>query len=89
MQTEQVEIKSKGSVVWSGDYAYPESLDEALEVDGEEKIFKLYLQQRKIRWTDAKRREVTGGGIPRELINMLKTASPEQVEKLMAMLAEA
>lgn len=77
MQTESVEIKSKGQVVGTVDYDYPETLDEAIEVDGEDKIYKLYAQQRKIRFIDSERRRLTGGGLPSQVTKALKNADPE------------
>jgi len=78
MKTEELELKSKNVILEGSpfDYTAPESMEEALEVDGEEKIFKLYMQQRKIRWMDSKRREVTGGGLPKQLADALKSADP-------------
>jgi len=86
MFTEQVEVKAKGQVLEGSPfaYSYPESLEEALTQDGEEKVYKLYVQQRKIRWMDSKRRELTGGGIPKELLIALRSAPKEYLAKLLA-----
>jgi len=72
MKSEKVEIKSKGQALGEFDYNYPESLEEGLSTDGEESVFKLYAMQRKIRFMDAKRRELTGGGLPKALTDKLK-----------------
>uniref|UniRef100_A0A6M3KA89 Uncharacterized protein n=1 Tax=viral metagenome TaxID=1070528 RepID=A0A6M3KA89_9ZZZZ len=82
MYTEKVEIKSKGEVIGEFDYEYPESLEEGLQVDGEENVYKLYRQQRKIRFMDNKRREATGGGLPKTLVAALKTLPPEKLAAL-------
>ena len=86
MFTEQVEVKAKKLVIEGSPfpYSYPESLEEALTQDGEEKVYKLYVQQRKIRWMDSKRRELTGGGIPKELLIALRSAPKEYLAKLLA-----
>ena len=76
MAIEKVEISSKGQVLGEFDYDYPETLEAALSTDGEEKIYKLYTAQRKIRWVDAKRRELTGGGVPKAVTDALKNADP-------------
>lgn len=82
MLSESVEIKSKNQVVGSLEYEYPESFEEALEVDGEDKVFKLYMTQRKIRAIDAQRRALTGGGLPKALIAALKATDPAVLAKL-------
>jgi len=84
MDTAKVEVKSKGEVVGTFDYEFPVSLDEALDVDGDEKIYKLYAQQRKIAFLNAKRRELTGGGLPKALMAALKAADPEMLQKIAA-----
>lgn len=74
---EAVDIKAKKIVVATRDYSYPENLEEGLTVDGEEKVYKLYAQQRKIRWMDGIRKEVTGGGgIPKDIMAKLKSIDP-------------
>ena len=82
MNTEQVQIKSKGEIIGEFDYEFPASLEEALEVDGEDKIYKLYVQKRKINFMDAKRRELTGGGLPKQITAALKSADPEVIAKI-------
>jgi hypothetical protein len=82
MQTETVEIKSKGQVVGTPEYEYPETLDEGLEMDGEEKVFKLYAQQRKIRWAEAERRRLTGAGLPSAVTKAIKNADPETLKRI-------
>ena len=86
MESKPVEIKSKGQLLETADYTYPESLEEALEVDGEEKVFKLYMQQRIIRFRDARRNALTGGGIPKEYMDAIKAAGPEKIKELLASL---
>ena len=64
MKTETAKIttgKGDEKKVFEEVYSYPETLEEAVTVDGAEKVFKLYAQQRKIRWADAIRAEKTGG----------------------------
>lgn len=82
MLTEKIEIKSKGEVLGEFDYEYPDGLEEALEVDGEEKVYKLYIQKRKINFMDAKRRELTGGGLPKQITAALKSADPEVIARI-------
>ena len=82
MGQESVEVKSKGQVVGTLDYEFPDTLEDALEVDGEEKVYKLYTMQRKIRAIDAKRRELTGGGLPRALVKALKSADPDVIRRI-------
>ena len=71
------------------DYEYPETLAEAIQKDGEEKVFSLYKQQRKIRFMDDKRREVTGGP-SNEMKKMTKIltdaikSDPEKAKKVLA-----
>jgi len=77
--TTTVEIKSKKEIVGTIEYEAPETLEEALQMDGEEKIFSLYAQQRKIRAMDNARREKTGGGLPTKITKALKGASKEQL----------
>jgi len=84
MKTVKVEIKSKKQSLGEFDYEYPETLEEALETDGEEKVYTLFAQQRKIRWMDAKRKELTGGGLPKDLVDKLKKAPKEVLEKFLA-----
>jgi len=64
------------------DYEFPDTLEDALEIDGEEKVYKLYTMQRKIRAIDAKRRELTGGGLPRALVKALKSADPDVIRRI-------
>lgn len=84
MKSEAVEVKSKKVAVEGSpfDYEFPETLEEALEVDGDEKVYSLYIQQRKIRFMDAKRKEATGGGIPKTLLNLIKAKNLSE-EKLL------
>ena len=84
MDTVSVEVKSKGQVLGTFDYEAPVDLSEAIDVDGEDKIFKLYAQQRKIAFLNAKRRELTGGGLPKALVQALKDADPEVLKKIAA-----
>lgn len=82
METVNVEVKSKGQVLGTFDYEAPVDLSEAVDVDGEDKIYKLYAQQRKIAFLNAKRRELTGGGLPKALIKALKDADPDVLKKI-------
>ena len=86
MKTALVEIKSKDVNLGNFEYSYPESLQEALQVDGEEKVFKLFTQIRKIRFIDEIRRQKTGGGLPKEVVKALKSADPETLRKIAATL---
>jgi len=43
---------------------------------------KLYASQRKIRWVDSKRRELTGGGLPKAVVDALKSADPEVLKTI-------
>ena len=79
MQTEAITIKSKGDVLETSKYEYPESLEEAIKVDGPEKIFAYYGQQRKIRYMDGRRRALTGGGVTSAMAKALKSATPEKL----------
>ena len=82
--TVSLEIKSKGEVVGMLEYDAPENLSEGMDMDGEEKVFKLYAQQRKITAMNNKRRELTGGGVPKALLSALKDADPEVLQKIAA-----
>ena len=86
MQVEKVKVASKGQDLGEFDYSFPEGLEEALETDGEESVFKLYTMQRKIRWMDAKRRELTGGGLPKALTDKLRGLSKEKLAEIAAVL---
>jgi hypothetical protein len=87
MKSEKVEVKSKGQVLEEATYEFPTSLTEAIKVDGEDNVFKLYAMQRKIRFMDQKRRTLTGGGgLPKGVREALKSADPkvlEQIQKLL------
>jgi len=82
MQTETVEIKSKGSVLDTFEYDAPESLEEAIDVDTEEKVLKFYLMKRKSNFMDGKRRELTGGGLPKVITDALKSLDPDQLKRI-------
>ena len=86
MITEQVVIKSKKQDLEGSpfDYEAPSNLEEALEKDGEEKVYKLYAQIRKIRWMDSKRKELNGGGIPSQIKKLIedKNLSEEDIMQL-------
>jgi len=85
MKKETREIKSKGEVLGKYEYSYPENLSEALDVDGEDKVYKLYAQQRRIRSDDAERAKKTGGGgLPKALIAAIKGANPDLLKKIAA-----
>uniref|UniRef100_A0A6M3IGU3 Uncharacterized protein n=1 Tax=viral metagenome TaxID=1070528 RepID=A0A6M3IGU3_9ZZZZ len=87
MLTESIEVKSKGQIIEGSPfvYEYPADLEEAVTVDGDEKVYKLFIQQRKIRFMDSKRREITGGGLPKQIVEALKAADPAKL----AAIAEA
>ena len=89
MRTLNLEIKSKDKDPVVRQYEEPESLKEAIEVDGEQKVFSLFIQKRKTNWMDAERRIVFGGGIPAEIRDGLKNASPEMMAEIAALLAKA
>ena len=82
MAIEKIEVSSKGQSLGTFDYEYPATLEEAIDVDKEEKVYKLYAAQRKIRWVDAKRRELTGGGVPKAVTDALKSADPDVLKKI-------
>lgn len=85
MKKETVEIKSKGQVLGTFDYEYPENMKEAIKVDGEDDVFKLYLAKRKIAFMDTRRRELTGGGgLPKNLREALKKMDPKELAALLA-----
>jgi hypothetical protein len=86
MKEEQVVIKSKGVIVGEFNYEFPEGLEEGLQLDGEDAVFKLYAQQRKIRFMDAKRREVTGGGLPKSLTEKLKSLDKDKLAQVAELL---
>lgn len=86
MKTEATEIKSKGESLGKVDYTFPETLEEGLEKDGEETVYKLYAMQRKIRFIDAKRRELTGTGLPKTLTAKLKTLDKDKLAQVMELL---
>jgi len=81
-----IQIKSKKEVLAEIEYEYPENLEEGFEVDGEEKCYKLYIQKRKINFMDNKRRELTGGGLPKQITAALKSADPDVIAAIAAQL---
>lgn len=89
MQTEMVEIKSKGKVLKVEEYKAPTDLEEAFEVDGEEQVFKLYAQKRKSDFKTAELRKLTSRGVPRELLDKLRTMSREKLESMLERMEEA
>lgn len=82
MNSEKITIKSKDKIVGEFDYDYPENLEEGLQVDGEDKVYKLYAMQRKIRAVDTQRRMLTGGGLPKAVVDALKSADPAILAKI-------
>ena len=86
MKSEQVEIKSKGESLGTFEYAYPETLDEGISVDTADSVFKLYAMQRKIRFMDAKRRELTGGGLPKALTEKLRSLDKGKLAQIAELL---
>lgn len=81
MISSEVEVKSKGSVLSTVTYEEPETLQEAFDVDGEEKIFSLYLQKRKADFLNNERRKHTSTGVPREVLDKLREMSREDILK--------
>lgn len=80
---ESIEVKSKGEVVGTLEYEYPENLKEGIKMDGEEKVFALYSAQRKIKARDAERTKLTGGGgLPKAITKALKSADPNVVAEI-------
>jgi len=84
--TETIEIMSKGTLVGSLEYTAPETLEEAIEMDGDEKVFKLYVAQRKIKARDGERTKLTGGGLPKAITAALKSADADTVAQIAAAL---
>jgi len=80
MHKEDVEIKSKGELLATVPYEYPENLGEAIEVDGEENVFKLYLQKRKSDFQNDERRQRTQTGVPKWMLAALRKMSREELE---------
>ena len=86
-KTESILIKSKGQDVGTLEYVYPENLEEAIEMDGDEKVFQLYSAMRKIKERDAERNKLTGGGgLPKAITAALKSANPDVVAQIAAAL---
>lgn len=85
MKTSTLEVKSQGTIVASLEYEYPENLDEAIAVDGEEKVLSLFLTARKTAEMNKARAEATGtGGVGvRALVKALKDR-PDLMERLKA-----
>lgn len=80
-----LEVKGKGlAEPLKVDYPYPETLAEGIQVDGEEKVYKLYAQQRKIRFMDAERKKATGGGLSKQLTAALKSVPQDKLLELLA-----
>jgi hypothetical protein len=86
MKSESVEIKSKGESLGSFDYAFPETLEEGITTDGADAVFKLYAMQRKIRFMDGKRRELTGGGLPKALTEKLRSLDKTKLAQIAELL---
>ena len=87
MKQVDVDVKSKGESLGVFPYEFPETLEEAIALDGPEKVFSLFAQQRKIRFADGKRAELTGSPT-KGLASKLKEAPPEvlaQIAKLLGM----
>ena len=61
MQTEQITVNGKvGSIAIKGtyDYEYPTDLESGIENDGEDKVFKLYRNERKTTFMDKCRKDL-------------------------------
>lgn len=86
MKSEQVEIKSKGESLGTFEYSYPETLEEGIATDTQESVFKLYTMQRKIRFMDNKRRELTGGGLPKALTEKLRSLDKGKLAQIAELL---
>lgn len=80
---QNVEIKSKGQLLGAFEYVEPDSLAEGVQMDGEEKVFSLYKQKRKTNWMDAKRKELTGGGLPKKIIDALRNMPKDKLDRLL------
>jgi len=82
MQTMTINVKSQGKEIGSFEYEYPETMEEALQVDGEAEIFELYLKARKAKYTNAFR----AAQLMAILKEKLKDKSEEELETLLNML---
>ena len=61
MKKEMVKVTAKVGKIEkskSFEYEYPENFEEAIEVDGESKAMKTYLNERKTNFQDKKRKEM-------------------------------
>lgn len=94
MKSETAKIttgKGEDKKVFEELYTFPETMEEAVQVDGTEKVFKLYLQQRKIRWADGVRAEKTTGtsaetkGLTAKIRELAKT-NPEALKQVAELL---
>lgn len=81
MQTSTVQVKSKGKVLKELEYSEPETLQEAFDVDGEEKIFSLYSQKRKADFLNNERRKLTSTGVPKEILEAMRSMPREELVK--------
>jgi len=77
MKTKDATVKvGKGDAqrtVWTGKYTYPETLEEAVEVDGEDKIMKVYLVKRYTNFLDVERRKAMTNAIPKVMLDKIRS----------------
>ena len=86
MQTMTINVKSQGKEIGSFEYEYPETMEEALQVDSEAEIFELYLKARKAKYTNAFRAAQKPKSLMAILKEKLKDKSEEELEALLNML---
>jgi hypothetical protein len=85
--TETLEVKSKGQVVGAFEYTAPENMKEAIEMDGKDRIFALYLTRRKADAMTKERTRLTGGGgVSREISKALKGLKPDKLAEVAKLL---
>ena len=53
-------------------YEYPDSLEEAIETDGEEEVYRLYAYARKNKWREDKKRELKPPKVPAWLLKHME-----------------
>lgn len=89
MQTETVEVKSKGEIVDTIEISQFDSIDEALqELGGEEKVLELVNRQYKSDLTNAARSAKTRSASPLTVLKRKAEADPAARDKINAVLAE-
>ena len=74
-------------IVWEGEYSVPKSLEDAMEYDGEEKVYGWYFDERLTNFLDSKRR-VAGDGKKAKLAKLLEFLEKGEIEEVVKLMKE-